>query len=158
MCYFYPLTKFVTVYQEVSMELVGTIKEIFPEQQISQSFKKREMVLTTDEQYPQTIMVEFTQDKGALLNNYAPGNNVKVNFNIRGREWTNPQGQVKYFTSIQGWRIEPANAPQQSGGMMAPPPPQQGMPPMPEAPFPTQGQMPPPPQQQPQSLDDDLPF
>ncbi len=69
-------------------------------------FRKREMVVTTDEQYPQHIMIEFTQDKCDLLNNYRPGEPVKVSINLRGREWVNPQGETKYFNSIQGWRIE----------------------------------------------------
>lgn len=98
------------------MEVTGRIKVISAEQQISATFKKRELVVTTDEQYPQTIMVEFTQDKCDLLNNYNPGEEVKVSINLRGREWVNPQGETKYFNSIQGWRIEKAGqaAPQQS--------------------------------------------
>lgn len=79
---------------------------INPEQQVSASFKKRELVVTTDEQYPQHIMIEFTQDKCDLLNSYKPGEEVKVSINLRGREWVNPQGETKYFNSIQGWRIE----------------------------------------------------
>ncbi len=96
------------------MEILGKVKVINPEQQISATFKKRELVVTTDEQYPQHIMIEFTQDKTDLLNNYAPGEEVKVSINLRGREWVNPQGETKYFNSIQGWRIEKvqANAPQ----------------------------------------------
>lgn len=69
-------------------------------------FRKREVVVTTEEQYPQHIMVEFVQDKTDLLNNYNVGQNVKININLRGREWVNPQGETKYFNSIQGWRIE----------------------------------------------------
>lgn len=69
-------------------------------------FRKREVVVTTEEQYPQHIMVEFVQDKTDLLNNYQVGQNVKVSINLRGREWVNPQGETKYFNSIQGWRIE----------------------------------------------------
>jgi len=88
------------------MEVSGKVKVINPEQQVSASFKKRELVVTTDEQYPQHIMIEFTQDKCDLLNNYAPGEVVKVSINLRGREWVNPQGETKYFNSIQGWRIE----------------------------------------------------
>ncbi len=72
----------------------------------SNGFRKREVVVTTEEQYPQSIMVEFVQDKTDLLNSYAVGQNVKISINLRGREWTNPQGEVKYFNSIQGWRIE----------------------------------------------------
>lgn len=88
------------------MEVIGKIKMIGAEQQISATFKKRELVITTDEQYPQHIMIEFTQDKTALLDNYAIGEAVKASINLRGREWTNPQGETKYFNSIQGWRLE----------------------------------------------------
>ena len=88
------------------MEVTGKVKVINPEQQVSASFKKRELVVTTDEQYPQHIMIEFTQDKCDLLNNYRPGEEVKVSINLRGREWVNPQGETKYFNSIQGWSIE----------------------------------------------------
>ncbi len=90
------------------MEVTGNIKVINPEQQVSASFKKRELVVTTDEQYPQHILIEFTQDKTDLLNQYSVGDAVKVSINLRGREWTNPQGEVRYFNSIQGWRIEKA--------------------------------------------------
>lgn len=88
------------------MEVTGKIKVVNPEQQVSASFKKRELVVTTEEQYPQHIMIEFTQDKCDLLNNYSVGEPVKVSINLRGREWVNPQGETKYFNSIQGWRIE----------------------------------------------------
>ncbi|GEP49678.1 hypothetical protein FNO01nite_03500 [Flavobacterium noncentrifugens] len=105
------------------MEVTGKIKVINAEQQVSASFKKRELVVTTDEQYPQHIMIEFTQDKCELLNNYNPGEPVKVSINLRGREWVNPQGETKYFNSIQGWRIEKqqAEAPAQSAAMPAAP-------------------------------------
>jgi single-stranded DNA-binding protein len=88
------------------MEVEGRIKVINPEQQVSATFKKRELVVTTDEQYPQHIMVEFVQDKCDLLNNFRVGEPVKVSINIRGREWVSPQGETKYFNSIQGWRVE----------------------------------------------------
>lgn len=92
------------------MEVTGKIRVINAEQQVSASFKKRELVVTTDEQYPQHIMIEFTQDKTDLLNNYKPGDAVKVSINLRGREWVNPQGETKYFNSIQGWRVEKVQA------------------------------------------------
>lgn len=92
------------------MEVTGKVKVINPEQQVSAAFKKRELVVTTEEQYPQHIMIEFTQDKCDLLNNYKQGEAVKVSINLRGREWTNPQGETKYFNSIQGWRIEKLQA------------------------------------------------
>ena len=88
------------------MEVSGKIKVINAEQQVSASFKKRELVITTEEQYPQSIMIEFVQDKVDLLNNYKPGDAVKVSINLGGREWVNPQGETKYFNSIKGWKIE----------------------------------------------------
>ena len=89
------------------MEIQGKIKMIGETQTFgSNGFRKREIVITTEEQYPQHILVEFVQDKTELLNNYQVGQSVKININLRGREWVNPQGETKYFNSIQGWRIE----------------------------------------------------
>lgn len=88
------------------MEVTGKIKVIGEVQQVSASFKKRELVVTTEEQYPQMILVEFAQDKCDLLNSYNVGEQVKVSINLRGREWINPEGEAKYFNQIQGWRIE----------------------------------------------------
>lgn len=88
------------------MEVLGKIKVINPEQQVSASFKKRELVVVTDEQYPQFISINFVQDKCDILNKYKVGDTVKVGINLRGREWVNPQGETKYFNDIQGWRIE----------------------------------------------------
>ncbi|WP_139853909.1 DUF3127 domain-containing protein [Aequorivita sinensis] len=107
------------------MELQGKIKLIDETKTFGNNgFRKREMVITTEEQYPQTIMIEFVQDKTDLLNAYKVGQDVKVSINIRGREWVNPQGETKYFNSIQGWRIESLS--QDS-------PDASGMPPMPPA-------------------------
>ena len=104
------------------MEVLGKVKVINPEQQVSASFKKRELVVTTEEQYPQHIMIEFTQDKTDLLNQYNVGEQVKVSINIRGREWVSPQGETKYFNSIQGWRIEKMQAEAPSAAQMPPMP------------------------------------
>ena len=89
------------------MEVQGQIKMVGETQTFgSNGFRKREVVVTTEEQYPQHIMVEFVQDKTDLLNSYTVGQQVKISINLRGREWVNPQGETKYFNSIQGWRIE----------------------------------------------------
>jgi len=89
------------------MEVQGKIKVIGETQTFgANGFRKREIVVTTEEQYPQHIMIEFVQDKTDLLNSYQVGQQVKININLRGREWVNPQGETKYFNSIQGWRIE----------------------------------------------------
>jgi len=106
------------------MEIQGKVKLIGETQTFGNNgFRKREIVVTTEEQYPQHIMVEFVQDKTDLLNNYQVGQSVKININLRGREWTNPQGEVKYFNSIQGWRIENLQVANQEAGQIPPPPP-----------------------------------
>jgi single-stranded DNA-binding protein len=106
------------------MEVTGKIKVINPEQQVSASFRKRELVVATEEQYPQFISINFVQDKCDLLNSYNVGEAVKVSINLRGREWVNPQGETKYFNDIQGWRIErlQAEAPAAAPAAMAPMP------------------------------------
>ena len=87
------------------MEITGKISIINPEHQVSASFKKRELVITTNESYPQHILIEFAQDKCSILDNYNVGDDVKVAINLRGREWVNPSGETKYFNQIQGWSI-----------------------------------------------------
>ncbi|QRE03540.1 DUF3127 domain-containing protein [Flavobacterium psychrophilum] len=96
------------------MEISGKIKVISDDIKVSESFTKRELVITTNEQYPQSILIEFVQDKCDLLDPYKVGEEVKVSINLGGREWVNPQGETKYFNSIKGWRVErlsPAQAP-----------------------------------------------
>ena len=83
------------------IKLIGETKEYG-----SNGFRKRELVVTTQEQYPQNILVEFIQDKCEILNSYQVGEIAKIDINIRGREWTNKDNELKYFNSIQGWRIE----------------------------------------------------
>ena|SRR5690554_3590258 len=88
------------------MEITGQIKVIGETQTFgANGFRKRELVLETNEQYPQTILIEFVQDRCDVLNSYKVGQNVKIGINIRGRSWVNPEGETKYFNSIQGWRI-----------------------------------------------------
>ena len=89
------------------MEITGKIKWIDEVKTYgSNGFRKREIVITTQEQYPQQILVEFVQDKCELLDPYQIGQDVRIGINLRGREWVNPEGQTKYFNSIPGWRID----------------------------------------------------
>ena len=89
------------------MEIQGRIKVIFAPETVGQNgFQKRDLVITTDGQYPQDIIIQFAQGNCALLNNLQVGQIVKVHFNLQGREWTNPQGEVKYFNTVVGWKIE----------------------------------------------------
>ena len=115
------------------MEIQGRVKQIFPSQTMGQNgFEKRDLVIVTEEQYPQTIIIQFTQQRCDLLNNLQLGQNVKVYINIRGREWTSPQGETKYFNTIEGWKIEVIQttnvANQQPVAQTAPAPPPQRAP------------------------------
>lgn len=87
------------------MEIKGKVKHISNDIRVSDSFKKRELVVTTEEQYPQHILINFVQDKVDLIDKLVIGQEVTVGINLRGREWTNTQGEVKYFNDIQGWKI-----------------------------------------------------
>lgn len=103
---------------EGHIKLIGETKEYG-----NNGFKKREMVLTTNEQYPQHILIEFVKDKCAVLDNYLEGEEVKVSINLKGREWVNSKGETKYFNSIQAWKIERVfNVQQQNANTQAPPP------------------------------------
>lgn len=87
-------------------EVKGKVKMIGQEIQVSASYVKRELVITTDEQYPQSIMIEFAQGKCKNeLDRLQIGQDVIVGINIGGREWVNPQGETKYFNSIKGLKI-----------------------------------------------------
>lgn len=93
------------------MDVTGTLKVKNPEMQVSDKFKKREFVLTDNSsQYPQHISFQLTQDKCSILDNYNVGDTLKVHFNLRGREWTDREGKVKYFNSLEAWRIENVSA------------------------------------------------
>lgn len=97
------------------MELKGKVKVIGQTETFgSNGFRKRELVITTDEQYPQTILIEFVQDKCDLLDAVAVGQDVTVHINVRGREWVNPEGVAKYFNSLQGWKVDGGSVPAQS--------------------------------------------
>ena len=126
------------------MEIQGQIKVIFATETVGQNgFQKRDLVITTDGQYPQDIIIQFTQGNCALLDNLQVGQIVKIHFNLQGRKWTSPQGDVKYFNTVVGWKIEliqTTNVAQQTQQYQQPPqgyappqqaqayPPQQGQP------------------------------
>lgn len=101
------------------MNYKGTIKAIMNEQKISEKFKKREFVLTDNAaSYPQTIIFELTNDRCALLDTFKEGQEVEIDFQLKGREWKNPQGEIKYFNTLQAFRMFAVNA--QGGGSTPP--------------------------------------
>ena len=89
------------------MEIKGIIKKISETVQISDRFRKREFVVeySNNPDYPQPLQFEMVQDRCELLDSFQEGQEVEVHFELRGREWTSPQGQVKYFNSLQAWKL-----------------------------------------------------
>ena len=91
----------------MSFQLTGKLKKIDPIVQVSDKFSKREFVITDESsQYPQDILFQSVQDKCSLLDACNVGDVVQVSFNLRGREWTSPTNEVKYFNTLEAWRIE----------------------------------------------------
>jgi single-strand DNA-binding protein len=139
----------------MSFEVVGKLYKKFPAESKSPTFQTREFVLEIAEgNYPQLVKFQLTQDRCQLLENYNEGEEIKVHFDLNGREW-----QGKFFTNLTSWRIEkgggeatttgsaqPVQQAQQTAtAKTAAPPPTSDFPSLADEPFKTAGE-------------DDLPF
>lgn len=89
----------------MSNSVKGTIKQIGQQVTFGKT-QKKSLILTTEDKYPQTLEIEFLNDKINVLQGYDQGEKVEIGINIRGREWTSPKNEVKYFTSLSGWKID----------------------------------------------------
>ncbi|SEN24711.1 protein of unknown function [bacterium A37T11] len=89
------------------MEIRGKVHEIGAVQQVTDSFKKRDLVIQYAEnpQFVEYIKFEATQDRVNLFDSLTPGEEVEVSFNLRGRPWTNREGVTSYFNSLVAWRV-----------------------------------------------------
>ncbi len=94
----------------MGMETVGKLHTIFETKQVSERFSKREFVveLTDNPKYPQTVLFQLTGDRCAILDEFKVGDSVLIEFSLRGREWRSPAGEIKYFNSLDVWKVEPA--------------------------------------------------
>ena len=92
-------------------KLQGTVKKVDGTVQVSEKFSKREFVVTDNSSmYPQDILFQLTQDKCSLVDGIRQGDIIDVSFNLRGREWTSPTGEVKYFNTLESWKIDRVGA------------------------------------------------
>ena len=91
------------------MNIKGKLTEKFETSKITDSFQKREFVIEYAENpmYPEFVKFELTQDKCDLIDPFNSGDEIDIEFNLKGRKWTDPQGQVKYFNSLQAWKVSP---------------------------------------------------
>lgn len=102
----------------VGLKAAGTLHVINETQQISARFQKREFVvqLADNPRYPQLVQFQLTGDRCANLDGFKVGDEVDLEFSLRGREWTSPKGDVKYFNSLDVWTIERVGASAGAGG------------------------------------------
>ncbi len=94
------------------LQVTGILKQKFAEQVVTDEFRKREFTLTIDAKsaYPQIVIFQLANDKCRLIESFQPGDELSVSFNIKGREWKSPSGEIKYFTSLDAWKIERTSA------------------------------------------------
>lgn len=123
-------------HRAMGMETTGKIHKLFEAKQVTERFRKREFVLELGDnpRYPQFVLFQLTGDRCESLDGFSEGDDVRVEFSLRGREWKSPRGEIKYFNSLDVWALEKAGA---------------------EAGF---GDEPPPPDAPPPMGDDDIPF
>ena len=95
---------------EMGIEVTGKLHTIFETKQVSERFSKREfvMVIADNPKYPNTVLFQLTGDRCVQLDDFAVDDEIRVEFSLRGREWHSPSGEVKYFNSLDVWKIEPA--------------------------------------------------
>ncbi|RMG23256.1 MAG: DUF3127 domain-containing protein [Bacteroidetes bacterium] len=103
------------------MKIQGTLHKKYDTEQKTPTFKVREFVVKYEENplYPQFVKFQVKQDRCDTLDQIAEGTMLEIDFDIRGREWTSPDGQVKYFNSLEAWRVTPVQATQAQQGDVA---------------------------------------
>ena len=96
----------------MNVKVTGVILAINETQTVGASgFQKREIVVKQNEgEYPQTYSLQFVQDKCGILDKYKVGEIVSIDADLRGREWTNKEGVLTAFNTMQGWKIDYAGA------------------------------------------------
>src|SRR3990167_5507933 len=89
------------------MEFTGQIKRIGQTQIVSDKFSKREFTVVDkpESEYPQILQFELHKDRCDIIDSFKPGDVVRVSYNLKGREWTNPEGEIKTFNTLQAWAI-----------------------------------------------------
>ena len=100
----------------MSLEIIGKLLVKYPVQNVSDKFKKREFVLELSEEingnvYTNFAKMQLVQAKCDIIDRYNEGDIVKVSFNIKGTRYEK-DGKVNYFSNLDAWRIEAANAAQ----------------------------------------------
>jgi hypothetical protein len=101
------------------MKVTGKIHFVGALRVVSEKFKSKDVVIVTEDKFPQYITIQFTQDKTDLVNPEDIGEQVEVSINLRGRKWESPQGEIKYFNTIEGWQINAVQSAVENKGRQA---------------------------------------
>jgi hypothetical protein len=98
----------------MGIEVSGKLHVINDAQQVTERFRKREFVLELSEnaRFPQFVIFQLTGERCGRIDDFEVGDEVRVEFSLRGREWKSPRGEVKYFNSLDVWNIERAGGAQ----------------------------------------------
>ncbi len=106
-----------------SYSIKGTVCAITVTKQVSDRFRKRDLIIDVpDGKYPQVISFQVSNDRCDMIDGFATGDEITVEFNLRGREWKSPAGEVKYFNTLEAWKVERTSATQTRGGAHDPAP------------------------------------
>ena len=89
----------------MSLEITGTVIDVFATQTFNKGFRKREFVIETNEKYSQKIVLQLVQDKCDMIDSYGIGDTITASFNVKGRDWVDNSGNVKYFNTLEVWKI-----------------------------------------------------
>jgi len=102
----------------MGIEVTGKLHTIHDTKQVSERFSKREFVveLADNPKYPQLVLFQLTGDRCAQLDEFKQGDEVRIEFSLRGREWRSPQGELKYFNSLDVWKLESARGNRRASG------------------------------------------
>jgi hypothetical protein len=101
------------------MKVTGKIHNVGALRVVSGKFKSKDVVIVTEDKFPQYITIQFTQDKTDLVNPEDIGEQVEVSINLKGREWKSPTGEIKYFNTIEGWQINAVQSAVENKGRQA---------------------------------------
>ena len=109
----------------MGLESTGKIHAIFDTEQKTERFRMREFVVehADNPSYPQYVKFQLSGNRCENIDGFEVGDEVRIEFSLRGREWTSPQGDVRYFNSLDVWQVDRVGAGAQAAdGFSAAPP------------------------------------
>jgi hypothetical protein len=103
----------------MSYEITGKLVAVFDIVQRTETFKTREFVIEKSEDIGGRVITNYVkfqcvQDKTAMVDRFNLGDDVKVQFNIKGTKWVK-DGRENYITNLDAWRMETVKMDQNSG-------------------------------------------